>query len=129
MMIQDIFLIASLNMGQVIILCLIIIYAEWSVHAELTRETCKEYGWGNFNKFINEFNKYKWKTRNPNFKNSLFEDKEFKPYNSEIHAGLIIFNGIGMTLWPISYFRAMIFVRRKCREINNNHSKDKNYKW
>lgn len=71
---------------------------EWSVHISMTKEDSKKYGWGNYKKFIREFNKYNWDDKGWNIgkpHNPSFWDRENK---CKLHADIIKFNDIGMVI-------------------------------
>lgn len=88
----------------------------WSVHISQNKSERCPYGWGNFTKFLKQFNKYdKWITKG--WSTSLFGkgDDYYKYY---IHADIIKFNGKCMILDPVSYLKFKLFMKNICKEIN-----------
>lgn len=65
----------------------------WQVHMEMTKENSKVCGKGNYKKFIEEFEKINW-IEGTLYKNSYFDYGS----DSEIHANIFRFNGIGMIM-------------------------------
>jgi len=76
------------------------IWIDYRTHISMVKSSTKEYGKANYNIFFQEFNKCKWDIKR--YKGSLFD----KSTNSEIHASIIQFNGVGMIMQnPIEYLK------------------------
>ena len=95
----------------VLLISILILFFRWSggweSHLRQTKTYTTQYGWGSFDKFKEEFDKCNWEWK-PTWKYSLFDYDS----DSEIHAGIIKFNGDGMLLNPIDYVRARLYVKK-----------------
>lgn len=88
-------------------------YIPWSVHKGQVSDFTPQNIKGNFNDFKREFSKIHWE-RSDDHKNSLFEIGRYRIIDeseSQIHAGIIEFNGVGMKLDFISYLRLRWFMK------------------
>jgi len=100
----------------------IILLIDYGVHISQVKDHTERYGKSSNNIFIQEFNKCEWD--NSRWKGSLFDYSR----DSQIHAGIIKFNGIGMIMQnPIEYLKMLYFVNQyktKAKrevEMKNNH--------
>jgi septin family protein len=93
--------IISLGIGTLIYL-IYLCFSEkntyFSVHVEMMK-ACNPKAKGNFEDFVDQFNKQIWEEYNNDFPESFFVIKE-KKYNekSQIHASIFQFNGVGMEI-------------------------------
>lgn len=90
-----------------ILICLIWITVEWSTHREMTRNHADKLAYGNFQDFMREFGRHTWEPRTSHFPDSFFD----RQTNSEIHASIVRFNGVGMLLSPLGWFRVTRFLK------------------
>ena len=97
----------------VAVIVLIVIIAFWTTHISQVKEFTDMYGKGSYAKFRVEFKKHEWE-RSEKYPMSFF----CHPSDSEVHAGIIKFEGKGMTLGLWSYLKFCIF-------INCNRNKKK----
>lgn len=105
--------------------------ADWASHISMNKDRNKPYGWGNYNQFVEEFNKYKnWTIQTP-FSNSFFGEIITSAYRTKdtryyIHAGIVIFDDKCMNLYPLSYFRAKRFLKKEYeKKLYSNRTKIK----
>lgn len=111
---------ALIVISVVIIIISFCIYTiAWTVHRDMTREVCLKHGNGNFYDFNREYDKRKWKMDNT-FRYSHFGVDECHSGNY-IHAGIIRFNGVGMTLSYTSYWQFLLWksINRKKKDSCN----------
>jgi hypothetical protein len=80
----------------------------------------KPYGFSTFKRFLNEFNKYSDKNIEHRDK-SIFVKDDKQNYLVYIHASIIEFNGIGMILNPVDWWRFCFWIKK----YNNIGSKGK----
>ena len=117
-MIKILFIIKSFLVALISISLII-----YSTHIIICRDQDLPYGYGTFKDFIREFNKYNnWKIESYNnwkiesYKGSFFgKGDDWERYY--IHAGIIIFDGKTMILYPISYFKFKIWSKKKWKEM------------
>lgn len=76
----------------------------FSVHKAQTRENSKEWGYGSFKVFFENFKKIEWE-----YKDSWSSSRFSYPTDSKIHAGIIKFNGKGMVISYFSYWKFLWF--------------------
>lgn len=100
-----------------------------SSHERMTKKHSDNYGYGNFKKFQTEFYKKNWEI-SKTWNNSFFHH----PSNSEIHASIIKFDGIGMVISnPIDYIKVQKMLNRIYKEeqnkINANEPSKRIHKW
>ena len=95
-------------------------FVGWLTHRDMVKEHCKIYGKGSFSDFMREFVKVEWHRKDEQ-PVSYFSDNYDSDY---VHASIIKFNGIGMTLSFWGWIKFDMFV-------NNNKLKTKvgNYNW
>jgi len=100
----------------------LVIWASYDTHIAMVKRHTNKYGKANYNIFVQEFNKCKWETES--FKGSLFD----KSTDSEIHASIIKFNGIGMIMQDfVEYLKMRYCLYRYLKntkidkEIKNTH--------
>jgi len=90
-----------------------VIIGEWWTHIDMTnlyREgTCGRSIWAPFSLFKLKYSHYTW-YKYPNFKHSLFVD--YVP-NTNIHAGIFVFNNVYLKMNIITYYRAKAFVKKE----------------
>ena len=102
----------------------IFIGVDYRTHISMVKSSTKEYGKTNYNIFLQEFNKCKWDVKR--YKGSLFD----KSTNSEIHASIIQFNGIGMIMQnQIEYLKMRFHLYQYLKEINKEEEVRVNYVW
>ena len=84
---------------------------EHKVHIDMVKSNCKEYGYGTYDKFVENFKKYEL-TEMDYFRGS------FENYHndSKFHASIIKFNGKGMILGRKDLKRAQEY----CKKIADN---------
>ena len=105
----------------ILIIGSIILLLDYSIHVSMTKEHSNKFGKANYNIFIQEFNKYEWDTKS--WSGSLFNH----PSNSQIHASIIKFNGIGMIMKnPVEYLKMIIYVYKYVKNANDNKT---SYVW
>jgi hypothetical protein len=80
---------------------------------------------GNYNNFKKKFEsikKWEYKKHDPD---SLFcYDEEKTLYRiAYLHAGIIMFDDIGMVLGPIDFYKAQFLIRKKIKEIKKEMEK------
>lgn len=87
----------------------------WAAHISANKDMKIPYGWGSFKDFLREYYKYKnWYTESV-LKGSFFSKDSYTlnfEYSYYIHAGVIIFEGKCMNLYPWSYIM-FLFWRNK----------------
>jgi len=99
-----------------IVLGLLLISIEWSVHVDMVKGRGAQYGRANYKKFVEEFQKVEWE-RDIYFNNSLFGSDSISGTIDEYHANIIKFNGKGMIIKdPISYLLVKIYVKRYIKQ-------------
>lgn len=97
--------------------------ADWSVHISMNKYEGCPVIWGTYKKFLKEFNNFdKWKTKRI-WRNSFFGTtgiyNGYIGYDYKIHANIFKFNHVCMNLYPLSYLRAKLFLRKKWKaDIN-----------
>lgn len=112
-MIAFIFLVTTFT-ATVLIVGGMITYVEYGTHIDQVKQFTKPYGKASYNAFVEEFEKHSWQQSNV-FKNSLFD----YPNNSEIHASIIKFNGVGMIMKsPIEYWKMWYYMRQYFKNKN-----------
>ena len=122
-MILLILLFVILNLiGLIVILSLLV---DWKTHISQVSSLCKVSGRGNFKIFLREFKKQKW-YKQDGWSNSLFGIDYSDNNMTYIHASIIQFDNIGMSLGFIDYLRFRVFMRKQLKEYTNL---DTNYKW
>ncbi|QAV18915.1 hypothetical protein PC41400_15010 [Paenibacillus chitinolyticus] len=90
-----------------------VLSVDWLTHIIMTRDFTNQYGWGNYNNFIKEFNKYTWSRENWTDGKSLWDRQN----NCKFFASIIEFESKGMVLSsPISLWRAKKYVRKYYKE-------------
>jgi hypothetical protein len=80
-----------------------------AVHKKQVLDNCKEWNYADFDTFLRYFNRVSWE-RDSSFPESFFQKERDKlPYaeykKNYIHASIILFDGKGMILDPISYYK------------------------
>jgi len=107
-----------------LIITIMILFAEWSVHYDMTNGSGYPICKGNYKNFKFCFEKVKNWEYKKHFSNSLFcSDTNRKSLYGifymigEIHAGRFIFDDHAMLLGPIDYYRALLLVRKKVKEF------------
>lgn len=83
-----------------------LLFANWVTHISMVKGECSRYGWGNYRKFKEQFNKVEWE-RDSHHPYSFFGKNG---RHDHIHADIIRFNGDGMILPFISYIRYSAFI-------------------
>lgn len=78
----------------------------------MVKENCEEWNYGTFNDFKRKFNERKWYYKEP-FKYSLFNED-----GDKYHASIIKFDGCGMILNPIDFWRAERYVKKYVKNKN-----------
>jgi len=102
----------------------IFIGVDYRTHIDMVKSCTKEYGRANYNIFFQEFNKCKWDVKR--YKGSLFD----KSINSEIHANIIQFNGVGMIMQnPIEYLKVRFHLYQYLKEINKEEELRVTHMW
>lgn len=101
-----------------IIISLLMMLLSWLTHLSMVKDSSSIYGKGTYKKFVCQFEKNDLK----HFVNSKYAFIN-RLSNSKFHASIIEFNGIGMYLGFIDWFRAKLYVRKVYKEIFEN------YKW
>jgi hypothetical protein len=82
------------------------------IHHSITKDGCKVWGEGTFDVFLKEYNKRDWELTPP------FDESLFAADDSQLHASIISFGGIGMLLDTEDYKKAREFVKKEIREGN-----------
>jgi hypothetical protein len=96
----------------------VIISIDWFIHIEMVRSQKISYGWSNYRKFKEEFDKCNWSL---GWLNSLYD------YNNQIHANIIRFNGVGMIINnPFSYYLTKRLTRKKIKALKPKYN---THKW
>ena len=108
-----------------IIILVILFVAEltcYLTHLDMVQSEDKELAWGSFKDFKKMFCKRTWE-RHGRHKTSWFQ-----PYNSleyknwYVHADIIIFDGIGMKLYPWSYIAFQIWsLKGRNKTVTDKH--------
>lgn len=109
------FLIAlSAFLGFLIFFCCLLFFISFSVHKSMTSEYSEIWGYGTFDRFKKEFESRVWR-QDTMFKGSYFgERNDYRMgTGSQIHADIIRFDGKGMVLRHIHYFRYLMYMRSK----------------
>jgi hypothetical protein len=75
------------------------------VHKEMTLGHCKQWDYSSYKWFRINFARHEWEI-NHNYR-SVFD----YPTDSQCHASIIRFNGKGMVLGPIDFFRSQRFLK------------------
>lgn len=120
-------LIFGIGIISIVLIILIIFLAMYMTHISMVDENCKISGWGNYKQFKKEFIKYEWEG-DIYHKTSVFCYKD----NSQCHADIYKFNGIGMKMkTPWDYILTCIYIRKyiKDNKLLPNPDKVNNYKW
>ncbi len=98
---------------------------QWTEHKDKTKDSYDIWGYGDYNAFLREFNKY-------------YDDWYIKDFhrNSLIARGkkgyisidsYIKFNNTGMAIRdPISYFKVQLFIKRHIKKLKNTTTYDWN---
>jgi hypothetical protein len=98
---------------------------DWLAHLVMVKDSTKICGWGNYWKFIREFDKYDWK-QSELFKDSLFDGNQ----DCEFHANIIKFSGIGMRMiTPFDLFWVKRYVKKYIQSEFPSTKASVNYKW
>ncbi len=91
----------------------------WRVHLSMTMENTKQWSPGNFKKFMTQWNSHDMKQEYCEFCGGDIQVFLLKPYkffdrltNSQYHASIIEFDGVGMTLGYFDYFRSVLFTNQ-----------------
>ena len=97
----------------IMVVGIVILSVDYEVHINQVKNYTKKYGKGNYTVFIQEFNKCKWDSKY--FKGSLFD----RSSDSELHASIIKFKGVGMIMQnPIEYLKMLYYVRQYKAHFN-----------
>lgn len=98
------------------------IFIEWETHQHMVkmRGDVEEYGYANFQTFLEEFEKRNWK-RNEEWPTSYFGEDSRKDY---IHAGIIKFDNKGMILDFISFWHFYHWSQKNKLIPENKFKKD-----
>jgi hypothetical protein len=102
----------------VAIVGLIVVFACWISHLEMTRSDRYPCGWGNYRTFKREFYKKEWKA-NIAWKSSLFNKDEdlYGHDHNYLHAGIFKFDGKGMMMrTPWDYILANLLIRKEAKK-------------
>lgn len=105
---------------------IVVLFISWDTHIEMNKKEHLPYDFVTFDRFIEEFNKYK---DNVDLKydkifNSWFLEKSERTVY--IHADIIIFNNKCMILYPISFLRFKLWeYKNKHLNILNNDKRQK----
>lgn len=81
-------------------------YISWQVHLEMTRTYVKSLARGSFKDFVQEYYSHKW-TISPDYPYSRFD----RDTDSEIHASIVRFDGKGMLLGRIAWWRVRHLIK------------------
>jgi hypothetical protein len=108
-------LISILAIGLPVIL--IIFWADWTTHRNMTIEYSDSWGYGTFKQFKMAFDILDWE-RDKGQPESYF-GKGSDSYENKIHASIIKFSGKGMVLYPWSYIKFSLWLKK------NSLKKDK----
>jgi hypothetical protein len=116
-----IILISALIVATVIIS--IVFFVSYSVDISQTRDSTNSYGFSNFKRFKIEYDKREWfleysKVFDFNYAfgaQSRWDRKD----DSELHAGIMRFGGVGMILNPIDYIRAVAYIKKQTQECED----------
>lgn len=82
---------------------------DWLVHVSQVKDSSSVYGWGNYQKFIREFEKCEWDNEDGEYKYSMWDRER----GAKFHASIIEFNNIGMIINnPIDYVRVDMYVKK-----------------
>jgi len=101
-----------------------VIWASYDTHIIMVKKYTNKYGKANYNIFVQEFNKCKWDTER--WKGSLFDYST----DSEIHASIIKFNGIGMIMQnPIEYLKMIYYVYQYNKKIKREEEIEMSHVW
>lgn len=108
----------------IIIVGIILLLANWAAHVSMTKDNCKKYGWGTFKDFKIMFDRQDWEI-DEKFQ-SLFVYDYYLDTKSKIHADIYKFEGKGMLLNPIAFYRSKIYIKNY---IEDNVGSKKCVKW
>lgn len=116
---------------MLIIVALIMAYVDWSTHLDMTISESKHFKYGNYSKFIQQFESYtKWI---PDYNHKSFFGLGTEHSSFYIHASIFKFNDKGMLLRPISYFKVKWYINsqlKKYKQIEDeNNNKDVKFDW
>ena len=104
-----------------------IFIAPWQAHISMNKDQHAPLGRGNFDKFINEFNKYnEWET-NEKFRESFFGAGNSYHNRYYIHADIIKFDDKCMTLGLISYWKFKRWSKKEWNKRNPMQTTQKFY--
>jgi len=93
------------------------ILTSWFIHLHMNKIEHLPIGWGNFDTFMREFNKYNcWETKKAWYGSFFGEGSDYWKY--EIHADIIKFNGRCMKLDLISYLKFKLWSNKEWRKRN-----------
>lgn len=100
----------------VILISIVISYTlafntDYHTHKNMVKKNTEVYGYGTFDDFLREFNKFKNWERDSNFPKSYF-GKGDDYYRYKIHANIIMFDGEGMILKRRSYHKFNRFINK-----------------
>lgn len=101
--------IVFLAISPILLLLSAFVLIPWLVHFDMTKEHSKNWGWGNFNLFLREYNKREW-MRQDQYPYSYFG---CNCNEDQIHASIIKFNQKGMCLNFLSFWRFQIWNHKK----------------
>lgn len=115
-------LVSSLAMLGIISVLMASIFTiiSWQVHKSMTQDSCSSWDFGSYNDFKREFLAIQYGAGWDDcryFKRSYFCRKQ----DSEIHASIIKFRGVGMVLGPIANLRAMLLLKKYSRVSDRRH--------
>ena len=83
-------------------------------HRSMTRRYSDKLAYGTFSDFLREMASHNWE-RDPRFPTSFFDSKT----DSEVHASVVRFDGVGMILSPLDWLRV-------CRYLGKNQVRTAN---
>jgi len=106
------------------------LFIPWSVHKDMTINHSRKWGRGTFPEFAKAFLAEEWEwggnpDRLADFPESFFNHAE----DSEIHASIYKFKGVGMTLGFIDYWKAHFFLKDKINEQKSKFGKGNTKSW
>jgi len=100
----------ALSIGIVFLIVFIVyVLMMQSINADMTMSASDKFGRGSFSDFKREFQKVEWSYSKAH-KYSLFCDGSYP--ETQLHAGIVMFNGVGMTLNTFDNLRKSIFIYR-----------------
>lgn len=95
-----------------------LILGDWNIHISQNKHQRKPYGWGNYKQFVREFEKYDGWVADSHWRKSFFPEKYSNYEKYYIHADIIIFDGKCMNLYPLSYYRVQMYLKKKWIEMS-----------